>query len=141
MKIYIIIFCTIIGLILSCNSSKDFSTKENSKIESDTIKIANNELEYEIIIIDSGFNSWFNTFAKPRGFYSQSYLETRNRVWIVEYNNRTNNAMKYRDIYEWPIDYSYNIDYGYEVNYMLYNYLVYFQFKNKQKLGGFTPRL
>lgn len=142
MKAYIIITSIIIGLFISCNSSKDYSSKEseNSKIESDTIKIVNEELEYEIIIIDGGFSSWFNTFAKPRGFYSQSYLESRNRFWVIEYNSRTNNPMNYRNIYEWPIDYSNNVDYGYEVNYMLYNYLVYFQLKNKQNLGFYPAR-
>jgi hypothetical protein len=39
------------------------------------------------------------------------------------------------------INYETNINYGYEVNYMLYNYLVYFQLKNNQKLGGFSPRI
>ena len=38
-------------------------------------------------------------------------------------------------------NYETNINYGYEVNYMLYNYLVYFQLKNNQKLGGFSPRI
>jgi hypothetical protein len=130
------------GLFLSCNSSKNYGAIKNAtpKLESDTIKIENKALEYEIIIIDIGFSSWFNTFAKPRDYYSQSYLEARNKLWVIAYNNKTNNPMN-RSIYEWPIDYSNNVDYGYEVNYMLYNYLVYFQLKYKQKLGGFSPKI
>ena len=34
---------------------------------------------YEVIIIDGGFNSWLNSVAQPRGFYSESFLENRNR--------------------------------------------------------------
>ena len=142
MKTYIIIILSILGVIFSCKSkNNNVDSNNNQKQISDTIRIVNEELEYEIIIIDIGFTSWFNTFAKPRGFYSQSYLESRNRYWVIEYNNRANNPMKNKNIYEWPIDYSNNIDYGYEVNYMLYNYLVYFQLKYKTKLGGFTPRI
>jgi hypothetical protein len=142
MKTYIIITSIIIGLFFSCNSSKDYTFREssNSKIESDTIKIVNEELEYEIIIIDGGFSSWIYTFAKPRGFYSQSYLETRNKLWVQEWNQRVNLPSQYLNLYELPISYENGINYGYEVNYMLYNYLVYFQLKNNQKLGFYPAR-
>ena len=116
------------------------TTENPEKITSDTIRIANDELEYEVIIIDAGFTSWYNSYAKPRGFYSQSYLEARNRIWVLEWNLRAKNP-QFMDLYFLPIDYQSNINYGYEVNYMLYNYLVYFQLTNKQQLGGFTARI
>ena len=72
---------------------------------------------------------------------SQSYLEGRNRVYVTEWNNRFLQANSYNsNLYEMRIDYSPAIDYGYEVNYLLYNYLIYFQIKNKQQLAGFVPR-
>lgn len=143
MKTYLIIILSILGLILSCNSQVNNVPleKNNQKIKSDTIRIANEELEYEIIIIDGGFTSWFNTFARPRGFYTQSYLEIRNQVWVQEWNYRANKPLQENIIYDWPINYDSSANYGYEVNYMLYNYLVYFQLKHKTKLGGFTPRI
>jgi hypothetical protein len=141
MKTYIIIISILLGLLFSCNSHKDFSRSTPQKIESDTIRIANDELAYEIIIIDGGFTNWFNTFARPRGFYTQAFLETRNRIWVQEWNYRANLPMQYSTIYDWPINYDISVDYGYEVNYMLYNYLVYFQLNHKQKLGGYTPRI
>jgi hypothetical protein len=142
MKTYLFTISFLVLLIFSCKTSNRAISedKNNSKINSDTIRIANDALEYEIIIIDGGFTSWFNTFARPRGFYSQSYLEARNRFWVIEYNFRANNPTIYSNIYEWPINYTSNVDYGYEVNYMLYNYLVYFQLQHKQNLGGYSPR-
>lgn len=93
-------------------------------------------------ILDGGFASWFNTNARPRDFYSQTYLEARNRVWVLEWNVRANSPMNYNNnLYEMQIDYNSYTDYGYEVNYMLYNYLVYFQQKFNQKLGVFSARL
>ena len=79
--------------LFSCNSNKNFSAENNEKLTSDTIHISNPDLEYDVIIIDGGFTSWFNTYAKPKNFYSQSYLETRNRTWVIEWNNRARNPI------------------------------------------------
>ena len=92
-------------------------------------------------MIDSGFNSWLVSTARPRGYYSENYLEDRNYIYVQEYNSRVNQPMTYNpDLYEMRIDYDRNIHYGYEVNYLLYNYMIYFQIKNNQRLAGFVPR-
>ena len=127
--------------LFSCNSNKNFSAENTEKLTSDTIHISNPDLEYDVIIIDGGFTSWFNTYSKPKSFYTQTYLENRNRFWILEWNNRARNPMKYGNIYDMLINYDNNTNYGYHVNYMIYNYLVYFQLTNRQQLGGFTARL
>ena len=132
-----------IGALISCSSSKNRISKnsiESVSKKSDTIRIANDSLEYEVIIIDGGFNTWLNSQAKPRGFYSESYLETRNRVYVQEWNNRALQPQRFNtNLYEMQINYNYNIHYGYEVNYLIYNYMVYFQIYNKQQLAGFVP--
>lgn len=129
-------------VIFGCNATKNNNAKifkqDDKAVQNDTVRIANDELEYEVIIIDPGFNSWFYTYAKPRDYYSQQYLEARNRTWVIEWNARANRGDRLIDM---SIDYQNNIDYGYEVNYMLYNYLTYFQLTNNIKLGGFVPRI
>lgn len=143
MKKYLLPFVVLFLLIQSCTTQKTISAtdKNAARTTNDTVRIANNALEYEVIIIDPGFNSWLATSARPREFYSQSYLESRNRVWVAEWNNRAAQPFRYSpNLYEMPIDYRSGIDYGYEVNYMLFNYLTYFQIKNKIRLGGFVPR-
>ncbi|MCO6175705.1 DUF6146 family protein [Flavobacterium sp. NRK F10] len=146
MRHYLYITALVFGLLFSCNSNKEVVAKDQHndkpKLESDTIRIANDEIEYEIIIIDPGFTSWFNSYAKPRGFYTQSYLEARNIFWVTEWNRRVIMSSQYDpSLYEMQINYNSYTNYGYEVNYMLYNYLVYFQLTNKQRLGGFPPRI
>ena len=143
MKRSIILLFSGLLILVACNASQNKKKiEEKSKLESDTIRIANKEIEYEVLIIDVGFSSWFNGNAKPRNYYSQSYLESRNRVWVLEWNRRTMLSSQYNpNLYEMTINYETNVNYGYEVNYMLYNYLVYFQLKNNQKLGGFSPRI
>jgi hypothetical protein len=143
MKRSIVLLFSGLSILVACNASQNKKKiEEKSHLESDTIRIANKEIEYEVLIIDVGFSSWFNSNAKPRNYYSQSYLESRNRVWVLEWNRRTMLSSQYNpNLYEMTINYETNINYGYEVNYMLYNYLVYFQLKNNQKLGGFSPRI
>ena len=143
MKSTIVVCFAVFSALLACNSSKTQKKFDDKpKLESDTIRISNNEIEYDVIIIDGGFTSWFNTYARPRSFYTQSYLEARNRVWVLEWNRRAMLPSQYNpNLYEMTINYETNVDYGHEVNYMIYNYLVYFQLTKKQQLGGFVPRI
>ena len=131
----------VLFFVFSCNSNKKMSTENTEKLTSDTIHISNPDLEYDVIIIDGGFTSWFNSYAKPKNFYSQSYLEARNRFWVLEWNNRARNPIQYGNIYDMEINYDSSTNYGYNVNYMIYNYLIYFQITNKQQLGGFIARI
>lgn len=138
----LIFIIAILFIIIGCSSSKPIvdNSKTNSKT-SDTIKIANEELEYEVIIIDGGFSSWLNSFAKPRGYYSESYMENKNRVYVSEWNRRVMLPQQYNPtLYEMQINYDFNTKYGYEVNYLIYNYFIYFQMTYKQQLAGFVPR-
>lgn len=140
-------FLLIIAFLFNCNTSKPVaSTKNKKELESlkdnDTVKIVNEEIEYEIIIIEPGFNFWLASTAQPRGFYSQSYFENRNNLYVIEWNQRVLNPQRFNpNLYELQINYQPNIDYGYEVNYMLYNYFIYFQLTYKQRLGPFVPRI
>lgn len=138
----IIVPLLLIFVLASCHFDKNISTKAktpDSKNSKDAVRIANDSLEYEVIIFDSGFNSWLAGRAKPRGFYSESYLENKNQMYIREWNSRVLQPERYRNLYDMTIDYDMNIHYGYEVNYLIYNYMVYFQIVNNQRLSGFVP--
>lgn len=129
-------FLVLIATSMSyCSSTKNNTSAKNNQSVTDTIKIVNEEEEYEIIIIDPGFNSWLVGRAKPRGYYSQQYLENKNYQYVTEWNIRVNNPRRYSpDLYEMSIDYQLNTDYGYEVNYLLFNYFIYFQQTYNQRL-------
>ncbi|CAM3276842.1 Lipoprotein [Flavobacterium longum] len=132
----------VLVLVLACTSNKTLTSNpqpEKPIAQNDTVRIVNDSLEYEVIIIDAGFTSWLAGRAYPRNYYSQAYLEGKNRPWVFEWNIRARNPSVYGDLYLLPIDYNPGINYGYEVNYLLYNYLVYFQNKYNQRLGGRVP--
>ncbi len=138
----IVVCLAVIFAFASCHFDKNIATKARKgdiAKASDTVRIANEEMEYEVLIIDPGFSSWIASRAKPRGFYSEGYLENKNQLWITEWNSRAMQSFRYNNLYDMRIDYDRSIHYGYEVNYLIYNYLVYFQVTNNQKLGGIIP--
>jgi len=135
---YFSIILLILFAFASCDSSKTVVKESDvAAVSNDTIRIANESLEYEIIIIEPGFESWLVT-QKPEGFYGQTYLEGKNRLFISEYNRRVQNFQLYDpNLYQQEINYEFHLDYGYEVNYLLYNYFLYFQKTyNQSFIGG-----
>lgn len=142
MKKIVGVLAIIVFALMSCKSQEDFNRTDNETTlaSNDTIRIANDELEYEVIIIDPGFKGWLNARARKRGYYSKEFLENKNLQWVTAWNSRVNNPQQYGNLYLMRIDYQQRIDYGYEVNYLLYNYLLYFQIKNDQTFGGIVPQ-
>lgn len=142
-----IIYTLLISIfIFNCNTSKTTTSKKDERLESlkqnDTVKIANEDIEYEIMIIEPGFNFWLASIARQRGYYTQQFLENKNIFYVAEWNQRVLQPQRYSSsLYELQIDYQQGIDYGYEVNYVLYNYFIYFQLTYNQKLGAFIPRI
>ncbi len=134
-----LVFCII---ILSCNNTKSVISNTDKSVvtKNDTVRIANDELQYEVIIIDPGFSSWLLTNAHFRGYHSQSFLESKNQMYILEWNSRVLQPQRFDpSLYEMTINYDATVDYGYEVNYLIYNYMIYFQNTYKQKLNGYVP--
>ena len=136
-KYYLIVI--VLFLAFACGTKKNMTTNKATS-KNDTIRIANDALQYEVIIIDAGFNGWLASYGKPRNYNSQNYMEQRNRTWVSQWNQNVNSGLR-RDLFEMSINYDNGTDYGYEVNYLLYNYLTYFQLTNNIQLGGFSARL
>ena len=142
----IIPFVVIIALIASCKSYNQDQTinhgNDSGLVENDTVSISSDESDYEIIIIEPGFNAWLQSRARPEGFHSQQWLESRNAILVQAWNQRTMQPMVYDpNLYQLRIDYDTHTDYGYDVNYKLYNYFLYFQIKYNQRLSSFVPRI
>lgn len=143
--------------LMNCKSSKadqtvqkpdeviEISSEEKEAFEANTgenVEISDEESNYEIIIIDPGFYTWLRSIAKPEGYYSKSFLENRNQIYVINWNQRVLFPNRFDPmLYELQINYDPQVDYGYEVNYKLYNYFIYFQRKNNQRLGPWLPRI
>ena len=74
----IIPFIIVLIVIVSCKSYNNTPTinndNTNSLVENDTVIIDSDENDYEIIIIEPGFNAWLASTARPEGYYSQQWL-------------------------------------------------------------------
>ncbi len=135
-------------LLVSCGAQQkvlEISQAEKEVFDStdeEPVEIKDEETEYEIIIIDPGFNNWLWSIARPEGYYTQQYMENRNWIYVTEWNRRVIQPDRFNpELYELQINYELGVDYGYEVNYKLYNYFIYFQRKYNQRLGPYLPRI
>ncbi|MCZ8143696.1 DUF6146 family protein [Flavobacterium sp.] len=138
------VFIVFLFILWSCASttpkSNTAAVAQNTS-SGDTLRIANDSLEYEVIIIEPGFYGWLDSYARPRGYYSETFLESRNRVWVQEWNSRFNQGRRSKALqYEMRIDYDPKIHYGYEVNYLIYNFFIFYQLRHNERLGVFDVR-
>lgn len=136
MRYFFLILC-LGAFMMACNSTKGSVAQpsgEEGLAKQDTIRIENQELEYEIIIVEIGFEAWLAT-QRPESYYIQSALEIKNQRYVSEYNYRVTLPGRYNtDLYNQLIDYDPAIDYGMEVNYLLYMYFEFFQQRYRQNL-------
>jgi hypothetical protein len=87
-------------------------------------------IEYALIILDPGFETWFLTHARPMWYHSQSYLESWNRQFVAAWNSKAMTGRN-RRYFETFIDYQPHIDYGLELNHKLFYYFQYVEKKLK----------
>ena len=74
MKNLIYIFVFVSFFIFSCGTQNKTVVPADEAQKEKPVRIANDSLEYEVIIIDIGFYNYLNTIARPMNFYSQSYF-------------------------------------------------------------------
>lgn len=103
------------------------------------------EEEYELIIIDPGFNTWFMTRAQPMNFYSHDFYRQWNYQYVVAWNQMVDQQVNYNHPYypfENRIDYSPHINYGLALDYQLFWYFQYVhsRFGGLYNFPGFRVR-
>jgi len=105
--------------------------RDQLKITPDSIKV--DSIEYKLIVLDPGFEAWLAT-KPPVNFYSKEYYETRNRLYVTEWNYRYTHTIRFGELYDSRIEYYPNLDYGIDLNYRLYYYFRFFEETNHVKL-------
>ena len=113
------------------------STAKDSTIKSEIKPEKNEDGEWDLEVLDTDFNYFMNTIARPMSMYSESYLKNRNIFLVNEWNSYYM-AGRYRNIIESSIDYSPNENYGLKFEYKLYQVFVYVQWKYKLRMQGLS---
>ena len=80
--------------------------------------------EYQIDIIDPGFNTWFLTQWNMAEDNSYKFYDTWNDRYVQAWNFKATNP-RYGSFFTSTIDYDINEDYGLEVSRKLYYYFNY----------------
>ena len=79
--------------------------------------------QYDLIVDEPGFETWMLTNAQPIWYYSKTYLENKNRIYVADWNEKVIAfGARRNSLFENQINYDYSIDYGLELNYKLFNY-------------------
>jgi hypothetical protein len=86
--------------------------------------VQNDSTEYELIIFDPGFESWFITHSHPVWYYSQDYFENWNQQYVTAWNAKVMTP-RYSRYFESTIDWDPFTDYGLELNHKLFYYFQY----------------
>ncbi len=121
---HLLIILMALGALTACGVSQKYSTDApKQSVEF----VVDDSLEYELLVLDPGFTSFLAT-QPPAEHYSQSYYESWNHRYVLEWNSRHRNPLRYGDFYQTEIQYDPHTDYGLELNYQLYHY---FQFVEK----------
>ncbi len=126
---YYVVVMTILAGCWSCGTLKVVTT--GSQDEKVTTALEADSLQYELIVLDAGFTSWFQTNRKPEWFYTQNYLENWNTRYVAAWNEKVMNQRFQRLNSDNPfieeIDYRSGIDYGLKLNHTLFHYFKYIE--------------
>jgi hypothetical protein len=88
-------------------------------------KIAvNDSTEYELIVFDPGFESWYALRNSAVQAKSKEYYHSWNIQYVSEWNNRVMTS-RHSGIYGSQIDYRSNEDYPFEIEHKLFYYFQY----------------
>ena len=117
------------GFLFSCAPVKQVAKSPAKPEKIELVPNSQDSTEYELIIIDPGFDSWFNMNYKPIWYYSNEYLATWNYQYVVAWNIKVRDPLLTQNQADNPfileIDYRPGIDYGIDLNYKLYHYFKY----------------
>lgn len=97
-------YIILILLAFSCSTTTDLTVSENDAVGIDSA-------EYELLVLDPDFNSWFLTHRKPIWFYTGDFYKYWNTIYVAEWNSRHNNPINYGTPYNFAIDYDLNKEY------------------------------
>lgn len=119
----------VIALMMVACAPAGKTTRPARPEKIDLVQDNSDSTEYELIIIDPGFQTWFDSYHKPIWYYSNDFLATWNHQYVVAWNSKVRDIQLQQydpnNPFLLEIDYRPSIDYGLDLNYKLYHYFRY----------------
>lgn len=122
----ILILVIVILFVLGCSSNKSMVQIEDTATVSDST-------EYELIVLEQGFESWFITNTKPIWYHEENYYKQFNQLYTNEWNHRFR-SIQYDRPYDEMINYNNSTEYGKVLEHKLYWYFQFMMDKYDFKL-------
>lgn len=120
----------IVVTLFICSGVSVLGQETDSKEQDKEIKIEK-KTEYELIVIDPGFEGWYSVRNVKAKHKSEAYYKNWNHRYAIEWNRLYRNGARNIDS---DIDYDVNADYGFELNHKLYYYFLFWEETNGKKL-------
>lgn len=86
--------------------------------------VQEDSLEYELIVFDTEFETWYMLQDSPARYRSQQYYENWNRQYVLEWNYLATQPRR-RSFFQPIVGYEPGVDYGFELNHKLFYYFQY----------------
>ena len=129
MKTVLFFFVLLAGVLVACQPTQQMVAPDEAGIEISSATAEEDSIEYELVVFDTGFDTFLATQPYPKWYYSNDYYRNWNIQYSIEWNIRYQNPWRYGSFYETDIPYDTSVDYGVDFNYQLYQY---FQFVEKE---------
>src|SRR5690554_4617141 len=122
----LLILISAFSFLINCYGPKGVVMIEpnSNEISQDIASMELDTLEYELIVLDPGFDSWYMLQDSPARYRSQQYYEGWNRQYVSEWNALARQPGR-RSFFNTIIGYEPNEDYGFELNHKLFYYFQY----------------
>ncbi|TXF76185.1 DUF6146 family protein [Chryseobacterium sp.] len=118
----------------ACSSQ---TTPEKNKNNTSMKPSKSEDGEWDLQVIDTQYDYFLNAIAKPANQYTESYLKTKNRFLVSEWNSYYYSG-RYPNIIESSIDYDPNENYGLNFEYKLYQVFAYVKWKYGLKMNNLS---
>ena len=117
-----------------------FNSKSVVQIEpTDEPEAVEDSLQYELIVFDAKFETWYAFHNNPSQYRSQRYYENWNRQYVNAWNYNSTQPGK-RSFFEPIVGWEPIIDYGFELNHKLFYYFLYVERVLKIEIMPGGPR-
>ena len=107
-------------LIFSCSVPKGVVTLETNNVD----VTQEDSVEYELIVMDTKFETWYMLQDSPARYRSQQYYDGWNRQYVSAWNSFASHPTR-RSFFQTIIGYEPNVDYGFKLNHKLFYYFQY----------------
>lgn len=104
-------------LLIGCTSSRRVLRAPAENV----IDLSQNEEEYELIVLDPGFETWYATAWNPAKDRNEDYYSLWNSRYVIEWNYKATQPHTSR-FFDSIIQYDSTADYGIEIERKLYYY-------------------